>query len=55
MAHYKKGLLVTSGTVNEKGYLVNMNTASSKDCNLNDALVDTITDMLKRFIATDKK
>ena len=55
MAHYKKGLLVTSGTMNEKGYLVTMKTASGKDCVLDDALIDTVTEMLKRFIAADKK
>ena len=55
MAHYKKGLLVTSGTMNEKGYLVNTKTASGKDINLNESLIDTVTDMMKRFITADKK
>lgn len=55
MAHYKKGLLVTSGTKNEKGYLVTTKTASGKDHELNESLIDTVTDMMKRFIATDKK
>ena len=54
LAHYKKAVQVCAGFKNDKGYLVNHNTQSNKDHQLDEKLVDSMIEMLKRYIMNVK-
>lgn len=54
MAYYRKALLITAGTKDDKGYLINAKTGSSKDVEIDDTMIADVVEMLHKYLLNSK-